>query len=796
LNEKNPALFSLQFLYHAVDQLCERKIRNTGNDVVTLVDGDQDSLCSAFSHRTCHSRCDFPEHGIRNNNSDGTDDHIRAPAAYLNSIFSGGSMIGARLMHGGSRNAVCSDSSDDAVRKGLFYGRDQLLSYSAALTVYDQNVHHGISSGIQKYIFPWFYLQQPFLQSILKINPDGRIFRTVRAENGDNRMDQNTGLNTNPDIPEKDTDSLRKSPDAGKNKNKGHKIRKGTVIAAAVILFLAVVFGFCAWGILTSKTQPSPEETPAQNVPVKRVVYYNNTGIYEYLPETAESDRITKITKDTYDRSESRFADKNLADGVRFSSDGHYAFCLKNYSYTLFYKSADLCCIDITKPEDKREDILISGNVLQYDILSDDRILFLDGDGKLYLQDIPGKNTDPQRDRLDADVTGYYADQKKNKIFWFNSFGMGYSLDIEKGTGKTKTAEGVASVLFTSDDLNTIYYTNYGSDLMIVKDLARASIVDTDVTDLAVIKKTGHAYFLKLPQQEAESAGTETEMASEPDAEQRTEKNSSDLVTAESKGGDTQNSTKSVTGTLSYYDGEKKTVLSENILAISSTNNNDMEHDRLIAESGAADGYEIYLADEEKLLDTGLNLNDDGLVDISPDYSEDILYYIRQEGEEKGSLSKGTLYAIAYTKDGFDKTPDKLQDKAVAIPAAKFGNVYTTSYNEGDYTTALYLNGNLLGQHVSSFYWNNEKKSDDTDLYCDVFTSSDYQSGRFVRVKNGVSRDIAYNVFRCNGFKDGSYTFLTDYDVEEGTGTLVYWNNGDPVVVSREVTGTTAGDVD
>lgn len=581
--------------------------------------------------------------------------------------------------------------------------------------------------------------------------------------------------------------------------------------AAVTILAILIICAGLACAYYLFLHQQKPFRTD------RRVVYYGENGIFEYFPADGQIDRITGLPNDFYDRNRAEQGGKNIADHVSFSADGRYALCLKDFETTsMFYRTGSIFMIDLAAPEDRRTDIPVADHILDYDLISGDRLLYLNADGMLFLQDLPRGKKETDRQRVESGVLGYYLSRDKTRAFWYTSDGTGYAEDFSAGTGKKKVAGGISQIAFTSDDLNTIYYANADYDLLAVRNLAGTEIVDTDVADLAVIKATGHAYYLKKA---AEAKAAETGAGNSTAADTAAGTGSAaDTAAADGTADDAEADTETA-GSLGYYDGTEHTILADGILSLDSLSASEVDHDRLLAEGGADLNYELYFVNGKNLLDTGYSLLEGKLISCCPDFSDDVLYYVVRDSADRGGsgsaeaeknlkdvvgdsglqvtdTSKGTLYSRTFADGAFTGDPVKVRENVGAIPAAKFGNVFTADLNLTDGTAEVSVNGKSIGKHAVSFYWDDTGKSRDVAVYCDVYDSSTYKSGRFVLVpEDGEPRDIAYSVSQCNLYKDETYTFLTDYDKTEGKGTLLYWSGtGDAVRVAENVTGTVTGD--
>ena len=129
----------MQRVHRALDQAGHGQIPRPGDDVVALIDGDQDPCGGALPHRCRGFGGDLPQHGVGNDDADGSHDDICLAAADTDGVFTGSGLIGAGTQHGGGRRTVGTHGQHPHAGALCFYRRDQLAAQSAALAVNDQN---------------------------------------------------------------------------------------------------------------------------------------------------------------------------------------------------------------------------------------------------------------------------------------------------------------------------------------------------------------------------------------------------------------------------------------------------------------------------------------------------------------------------------------------------------------------------------------------------------------------------------------------------------------------------------
>ena len=579
-----------------------------------------------------------------------------------------------------------------------------------------------------------------------------------------------------------------------------HQNKKGNRAAAAVIL--TVIGAAIAWwavglqpgkgasgGTGTEKATSSAAEYAEDPVPV---VWYEDDGLYLYRPEKKETVKLSGLKDGGMDRMTLLYIETNPADSVCILPDGTGVYYLKDLKTDLVGTTlGDLWYTPVPEKGEPSGEVLTAGQVMSCDLLSDGSIVWLDGNMSLWiLSDTPDKKgAEPQK--IAAGVKEYHISDGAPEIFLVSETGKAYFFG--KHTGKTPVAEGVSTVDFVSDDLGKIYYRTEAKDLYYVEDAAVPQVVDVDVEEVAFVKKTGNLYYMKKGSGTAPvSSGTgtalppadQTELT--PEEEELVNLRVEELL--QQMDGDSGYQ-------LSYFDGTAHRNILSGVTGVDSDHLDEMENDRAVVYTGLKDGYSIWLMMGEKPLYTGLSAADDGLMDLCPDMVKDVLYVSRQRADQIGSPDQGGIYAMRYTEKGFTN-PEPLFDGAVIISAARDGKVYAGTYPIPDDGSTLIVDGEKISDHVASFFWDENGVSEKLQFYRNVFYQDYYVSGEVDdwSKEDGI-RPIAYNVREYHGFKDGSFTMLCDYDEDERTGTLVYWDGmGEPVKLSGRASGTRTGD--
>lgn len=578
---------------------------------------------------------------------------------------------------------------------------------------------------------------------------------------------------------------------------------------------------------------------------LKPVIWYNADGIWVYSPQADESVQLTSYAEGgSPDRMSEVYSEKNPADDVLLSEDGTLAAYFRRQTMSLFSgTTAELWCTDLSAEQHRERKV--AENVMSFRILPDGSIIWMDADSGFYrLRDPLGAET-PARKRIASGVTDFRVSGDGTEIFYITDIGTGYALSAAEGASPRRIAESVFGIEWASEDLNTIYYNNGDNDLFCINGLRDLRIVDVDIADFVVMEKTGHLYYLRADEGSAEALAAEDAGAEDAgagsagDAEsgegadsgtdlRLTEKEIQELINtirldngqtiaeaAESaaalENGTGENAAGESTdgraeeaaalpasrhGRLGFFDGENHGVVLSGVEHLNTMNSDSIENDRLLVTLNLENDYRIFLLRDAVPVDTGMKITDEGLTDLCVDFSRDTLYYIRQSEDEAGSMDRGTVYAKDFDEKGFGEER-KLFDGATVISAARDGKVYTGSFPDAESGSRFAVDGTVVSDHVSSFWWDESGFSDTIRLYRNVFQDFYYTSGEFNETaEDGTLRAIAYNVRECHAHDDGSYTFLTDYDEELQTGTLLYWDGWSghrPVVVSRNAAGTKKG---
>ncbi len=567
------------------------------------------------------------------------------------------------------------------------------------------------------------------------------------------------------------------------------------------------------------------------------VVWFEDTGLFLYRPKEEKIIQVCALEDSGADRMTLYYGQKDPAAVTTVLPDQSGVYFLRALKMDMIGTvTGDLCYVPITE-SGAGSLVLLAEHVKDYKILPDGGVLWLNANDSLYfISGKPGEDqkaesdqkaegeTKPEARKLGAGVTQFHTAKEGDGIFFVNDLGSGYTAD---STGeKVKIAEGIAEVPFVSEDLQKIYYQNAQKDLFFIGDLGLPKIVDVDVQQVAVVKSTGNAYYLKTDR--ADGAKSETEAAEgsaaeteavlpdadktdlTPEEERLVEERLQELIqgltedgtitgldgllTEETgEAGDESAAAEQILS-VGYFDGSSHGVLLRNATGLDDSRLDDMEQDRVLVFTGPEDDYNIWLMRDEKPLLTGITLMDEAMLDMCPDAISDVLYVTRALDGASGEEDEGGVYALSYTEAGFT-APKPVFSGAVMISAARNGRVYAATRPDWNSAATLSVDGTRVSERVTSFFFDENGVRENIQLMRNVFRDTYYVSGEFAEwsPEDGV-RPIAYNVREYHCFEDGSFTFLCDYDEDEKKGTLFYWNGtGDPVELSRNAAGTKAG---
>ena len=593
---------------------------------------------------------------------------------------------------------------------------------------------------------------------------------------------------------------------------------KGNRAAAAVVFALAgAAIAWCASGGVSGKGLPygsgavkatsSAAERTAEAEPV---VWYEDDGLYVYRPGSRETTKLTGLKDGGMDRMTMFYSSENPADLTCVLPDGSGAYYLKDLTTDYVgVTRGDLWYSTIPGKGKQPEEVPVAEKVLSCRLLPDGSLVWLDDNTSLWiLSGVPGEKG-PEPRKIAAGVKEYYISSEEPEVFLVSEVGKAYF--FHRDTGKQPVAEGVKTIDHVSEDLRKIYYRTENKDLFYEEVPGLPRVVDVDVEEVAVVKKTGNIYYLKENREiEPVSSGSQTGLPPAdrtdltPEEEELVNLRIEELLQqlgssaeAEKAGEQTaETGASSASGyQLNYFDGTAHRALLKGVSGVDTSHLDDVENDRVIIYTGEAYGYGIWLMMGEKPLYTGLSAAEEGLMDLCPDVVQDVLYVSRQREDQIGSHDQGGIYAMRYTEKGFTN-PEPLFEGAVIISAARDGKVYAGTYPLPDEGSTLIVDGEKISPHVASFFWDENGVSEDLQIYRNVFYQDYYVSGDVAAwSKEGGIRPVAYNVREYHGFKDGSFTMLCDYDEDEMKGTLVYWDGkGDPEVLSGQAAGTRAGD--
>ncbi len=447
------------------------------------------------------------------------------------------------------------------------------------------------------------------------------------------------------------------------------------------VIFLALLFV-----IITSAARL----TGRSNLPYTghRLIYYNDSGIYEYRSTTSETKRITSLESDAFYGD----TEKNIADDVQVSSDGRYAFFMKNYEKGTDNNGwdvyiADLYRTDLALEESARSDELVATSVTAYD-LSGDTLVYLTSKNILYAvtdawsqisDDADEDVFDMNRYKLGICVDEFYLGTSE-RIFFVDGYGNGYVVypeSISEESAASKIATDIAEVQHTSESLDKIYYVNAYEDLFYIGDLGTARMLDTNISSPLYMEETGNVYFLR--------ALDETSGVDGLDANYYTGDELGDLIDPlieeVAQGTGTSERLLSVIGNpisqLKYFDGESVHVLRDDVFALPEYVDSTLSRDAILAAArtytGSVAAAHIYIIEGSNVIDTNLSLQNYLKIDMELylDPAEKILYFVQSgsaSGESSGASDGGASggdaggQTVPSTSDGQNADEDADQN--------------------------------------------------------------------------------------------------------------------------------------
>ena len=98
-------------------------------------------MSPALPHGGGHGGSDLPQHGVGDDNAQGTHDDVRRTAGHYYGVFPSGGPVRACLEHSGGGGGIGAHGSDCRVRQGLPDGRHQLPAHATSLGVDDENLN-------------------------------------------------------------------------------------------------------------------------------------------------------------------------------------------------------------------------------------------------------------------------------------------------------------------------------------------------------------------------------------------------------------------------------------------------------------------------------------------------------------------------------------------------------------------------------------------------------------------------------------------------------------------------------
>lgn len=526
------------------------------------------------------------------------------------------------------------------------------------------------------------------------------------------------------------------------------------------------------------------EEAEAGSVPV---IWYDDEALYLYEPLKEKCTKLTSLLDGSTDRMFDLASPQNLADLAVVSEDKSRVFFMKGIHTDLMGASCgDLYFRELLFP--KAEEQFIAHEVSAYRLMSDGSVVWLDAGGVLWRC---GTSELSKRKRLAAGVQRFHVSDDGSVLCYTTDSQKLFVLGVNESEA-CRAAEDVYEILWSSDDLKRIYYTNGNSDLFCVRDFYAAEIVDVDIAETVFFEETGSVYYMKEQKLSEGEDVPETEVIDQlKDAlnESFREQLGNEEDYGEYVEAALQLAMEDKNYEIGYYDGTRHGILIGNVQSVDKDSAENCTRDRLIVRQGIRGDYRIDLLCGDKILDTGLNNADDLLAGIAIDRKLDNLYYSVKGTDSEDSLKSGAVYAKSFTEDGFAPAEKKF-DGAPIFSAVDNGRAFC-AYADGTTISAeLWESGEKISERVTTYFWEG-----DTELMIlrNIYQDDTYCSGEFlIREDDGSLRRIASNVKEAHTFEDGAFTFLSDYDEDREQGLLVYWDgeDGEPKLLSDHCIGT------
>lgn len=539
------------------------------------------------------------------------------------------------------------------------------------------------------------------------------------------------------------------------------RVRK---LAAAVLGVCLIAAALAACGKTKQTAQTVHAEDP--------LVWYNRSGIYAYFPGE-EVLKIAGFDSAGETNTVQRFLRRHDPTmDVRFGVNRDWVYFCRNYAedgnYGFF--SGELCA----RNWDSEAEV-VAEDIVKFEPMSGDTLLSEDKTGALCLHRRTGGSW--QGEVLATLVLDFRVSEDRQSAVYLTGEGNLYALTLtetgEQRGAPEQLASGMQQLNFVSPDLQQIYCSDAGGSLCYSVALHPVQVVSVDVDQSIFIQKTGHVYYLRdehnipaaqqyqKPQFDVKERGEEIERQ-----ESAAAADADGIADTEAQQTAVSEMTPTEGKTLYYFDGTKNQILLRDVSRLSAVYADRVQADRAIAWQGSGNNFSIYLLRDDRALNTGLHLLDQGLLDLALDASEDKFYYVlfQPGGEGSRDSKRGTVFARAYTAEGIEKEEALFSDVS-GISNVQGGIVFSGAENPNESYASLVVNGQLLAERVASYQRiTNAGKA--LFYLKDVFPSGDSKGGTLVKwdgSEKNSGDELFYGVGDYEVEDDGSAALLTGY---------------------------------
>lgn len=421
------------------------------------------------------------------------------------------------------------------------------------------------------------------------------------------------------------------------------------------------------------------------------VLVFNKKGLPQVICMLDENNTLsvadTNKPKKQYDLTQN-YGDKTLendkdtfAKEIQFSKNGKRIYYPENRKSDMGF---DLYVKEYKKS--KAEGKLVAEDVLFYQVLKDERIVYVDQEYGLYV-----KEKEEFR-KISSSANRFYVDKDNKQILWEEKENNSDQVqlcyeDLKFKKESQKLPEIMDEVLYVTDDLKNIYIKNNG-DLYIIKEFGEKEKIASDYSEGYFVGDNCY-YTVKERDKYA----------------------------------------------LYYYDGKNSTILNESIDQVLASG------EQFVFYSVQDNSMKLYLAKNEAVtrvdLDEALEQNKDYQTVV--DEESEKIFFLDYENSETGSL-----YVIFYG-EGKVGNVTKVNSDTKSIVGAVNSSVYyikNCKYIGSNYVGDLYCDGILLAEEIaahSAFIY------DEGAFYMKDWSNKDTK-GTVMRTKNEKEKKVAENI--------------------------------------------------